>query len=74
MKKVIRNLGVDIQFNSSFIELRVSEKANSVRGKEQKESSITYLGIFPDENTLSWVMEEANVRDRIMNLTPSESR
>lgn len=34
---------------------------------------MTYLGAFSDENTLSWVMQEANVSDRIMNLTPSES-
>lgn len=73
MRKVIRNLGMDIQFNPSFIELRIPEKVNSADSKEQKGPSMTYLGAFSDENTLSWVMQEANVSDRIMNLTPSES-
>lgn len=33
-----------------------------------------YLGPFPNESMVLWVMWEAHVSDRIMNLTPSESQ
>ena len=33
-----------------------------------------YLGSFPNETMVLWVMWEAHVSERIMNLTPSESQ